>query len=161
MSDVAQTTYERALGLLRAGQSAAEVEKQLIAEGLDAESAKVMVNALPGVGEPSVLPEANVALSTNALAPDLLSMSELGLSGDDATVGAYWLTFGLVLLVAMAVVLFVPVPELFGSEGPTEAFVDAIEVALPPVGFGIVGLACARGVYLLAKARVRLARRRK
>lgn len=155
-------TFEFARDQLAAGRSPAEVKQALIARGLDEESARVLVNSLPGARLPAALPEANVSLSTNALAPDLFTFGELGLSGDAATVGLYWVVFAAVLLVVLLLVLFVPVPELFGSEGPSDSFLYFIEVVLPPAGFTIVGVALARGLYLVVRSRrFKVARRSK
>lgn len=147
------TTFENARRMVESGKSVAEVKQALMASGLDEESARVVVNSLPGARQPSTLPEPTVSLSTNALAPDLFSLGELGLSGDPMTVGLYWMVFSAVLLVVLLFVLFVPVPELFGEEGPSESFLYFIDVVLPPVGFGIVGVAFARGAYLVTKGR--------
>lgn len=156
------STFEFARDQLAAGRSPAEVKQALIARGLDEESARVLVNSLPGARLPSELPEANVSLSTNALAPDLFTLGELGLSGDAAMVGLYWVVFGAVLLVVLLLVLFVPVPELFGAEGPSESFLYFVEVVLPPAGFTVVAAALARGLYLIARSRrLKVARRRK
>lgn len=147
------TTFEQARLLTERGRSPAEVKQALIDGGLDEESARVVVNSLPGAPQPSVLPEPTVSLSTNALAPDLFSLGELGLSGDPVTVGQYWMAFSGVLLVVLLLVLFVPVPELFGEEGPSDSFLYFIEVVLPPVGFGVVAVAFARGAFLLTRGR--------
>ena len=66
------STFDYAKTLLESGKKPAEVKQALIAErGLDEESARVLVNSLPGAQLPTTLPEANVSLTTNALAPDL------------------------------------------------------------------------------------------
>lgn len=147
------TTFESARRMLESGRSAVEVKKALMDGGLDEESARVVMNSLPGAKQPSTLPEPTVSLSTNALAPDLFSLGELGLSGDPMTVGLYWMVFSAVLFVVLLFVLFVPVPELFGDEGPSDSFLYFIDVVLPPVGFGIVGIAFARGAYLVTRGR--------
>lgn len=153
-------TFEFASAQLAAGRTEQEVKQALMARGLDEESARILVNSLPGARLPAPLPEPTVSLSTNALAPDLFTLGELGLSGDSATVGLYWLSFSGVLLVVLLLVLFVPVPELFGSEGPSDAFLYFVEVVLPPAGFTIVGVAFARGLYLVTRGRrFKLARR--
>ncbi|MBL8922627.1 MAG: hypothetical protein JNJ54_27505 [Myxococcaceae bacterium] len=155
-------TFEFARDQLAAGRSQLEVKEALMARGLDEESARVLVNSLPGARLPSTLPEATVSLSTNALAPDLFTLGELGLSGDAATVGLYWVVFAGVLLVVVLLVLFVPVPELFGAEGPSDSFLYFVEVVLPPAGFTLVGVALARGLYLIARTRrVRVTRKPK
>lgn len=150
--------FEQATRLKASGKSLAEVKAELVASGIDEESAQIAVNALPGA-EPAALPQANLSLTTNALAPNLFSVTELGLSGDDRIVGWYWLTFGLVVLLVVSVVVFVPVPELFGSEGPSEGFIDFVEFVLPPVGFGLAALASVRGAYLLTRAGLRFRRK--
>lgn len=147
------TTFENARRMVESGRTVVEVKKALMDGGLDEESARVVVNSLPGAIQPSTLPEPTMSLSTNALAPDLFSLGELGLSGDSMTVGLYWLAFSAVLLVVLLFVLFVPVPELFGEEGPSESFLYFVDVVLPPAGFGIVGVAFARGAYLVTRGR--------
>lgn len=156
----AASSYEQARALLERGQSLEEVKQALQQSGLDEESVRILLNSLPGAPQPAALPEPNVSLSTNALAPDLFSLGELGLSGDPVTVGLYWLVFSGAQLVVLLLVLFVPVPELFGEEGPSPSFLYFIDEVLPPVGFTLVGLAFARGVYLLTKGR-RFSLRRK
>ncbi len=147
------TLFERARAMIEAGAPSDEVKTMLASNGLDEESVRVLLNSLPGAKLPSALPEANVSLTTNPLAPDLFSFTELGLTGDPATVGLYWLTFSGVLLVVILIVLFLPLPQLFGSEGPSDAFLYFVDVVLPPVGFGVVAITFARGVYLFSKGR--------
>lgn len=153
------SAFERARVLLERGLTPDEVRSELIAQGLDAESARVVINSLPGGRLPTALPEPTLSLSTNALAPDLLSISELGLSGSPLTVGLYWVTFSGGLLLVLLLVLFAPVPELFGAEGPSDAFLYFVEVVLPPTGFGLVGITLARGLFLLLRARLSVRRR--
>jgi hypothetical protein len=150
---VERPLFESARKMFESGRSAVEVKKALMDGGLDEESARVVVNSLPGAVQPSTLPEPTMSLSTNALAPDLFSLGELGLSGDPMTVGLYWVVFSAVLLVVLLFVLFVPLPELFGEEGPSDSFLYFIDVVLPPVGFGVVGVAFARGAYLVTRGR--------
>jgi hypothetical protein len=150
---VERPAFESARKMLESGRSVVEVKKALMDGGLDEESARVVVNSLPGATQPSTLPEPTMSLSTNALAPDLFSLGELGLSGDSMTVGLYWMVFSAVLLVVLLLVLFVPLPELFGEEGPSDSFLYFIDVVLPPVGFGVVGVAFARGAYLVTRGR--------
>lgn len=158
MTDQA-TAFERARALIEQGRSREEARAELTSQGLDEESVRVVLNSLPGARLPSELPEPTMSLSTNALAPDLLSVSELGLSGSPLVVGAYWLTFSGALLVVLLLVLFAPVPELFGEEGPSDAFIYFVETILPPVGFGLVAVSFARGLYLVLQARLKLRRR--
>ncbi|MCA2977860.1 MAG: hypothetical protein INH41_13920 [Myxococcaceae bacterium] len=155
-----ETPFEEARRRQAAGERPDAIAAALRSRGLDDESARVLVNSLPGARVPSQLPEANVSLTTNPLAPGLFSLSELGLSGDDVVVGAYWLTFGLALAVVVSVVLFLPMPELFGEAGPSEGFLVIVDEVLPPVGFSLVALSLARGWYLVLRSRrVRLRRR--
>lgn len=147
------TLFDRARAMVEAGSPPPDVKAMLTSNGLDEESARVLLNSLPGAKLPSALPEANVSLTTNPLAPDLFSFTELGLTGDPATVGLYWLTFSGVLLIVILIVLFLPLPQLFGSEGPSDAFLYFVEVILPPAGFGLVAITFARGAYLFSKGR--------
>ncbi len=155
-----ETPFDEARRRHAQGEAPDGIAAALRARGLDDESARVLVNSLPGARVPSQLPEANVSLTTNPLAPGLFSLTELGLSGDDAVVGAYWLTLGLGLAVVVSLVLFLPMPELFGEEGPSQGFLVIVDDVLPPVGFSLVALSLARGWYLVLRSkRVRLRRR--
>lgn len=159
---VVGTAFDRARAMVEAGKPLDEVKKMLAAEGLDEESARILVNSLPGAKLPSTLPEPNVSLTTNALAPDLFSFGELGLSGDPATVGLYWIVFAAVFGVVVLLVMFLPLPQLFGDEGPSDAFLYFVEVILPPAGLGLAAVAFARGAYLFTKdRRFKLSRRAK
>lgn len=156
------TTFDRAKAMVESGKPLEDVKKMLTADGLDEESARILLNSLPGAKLPSTLPEANVSLATNSMAPDLFSFSELGMSGDPAVVGLYWLVFATVLLAVVLIVMFLPLPQLFGDEGPSDAFLYFVDVILPPAGLGIVGAAFARGAYLFTKGRrFKFARRSK
>lgn len=147
------TLFERARAMVESGSTTDDVKTMLAASGLDDESVRVLLNSLPNAKVPAALPEPNVSLTTNPFAPDLFSLTELGLTGDPATVGLYWLVFSAVLLVVLLIVLFLPLPQLFGSEGPSDAFLYFVDVVLPPAGFGLVAIAFARGAYLFAKGR--------
>jgi hypothetical protein len=155
-----ETPFDEAVRRHTQGESAEGIRAALRARGLDAESVQVLVNSLPGAPVPAELPEATVSLTTNPLAPGLFSVTELGLSGDSRVVGAYWLTFGLALLVVVCLVLFVPLPELFGEAGPSEAFLFFIDEVVPPAGFGLVAFSLARGLYLVTRGRRWQLRRR-
>ena len=69
------TTFESARRMVESGKSVAEVKQALMAQGLDEESARVVVNSLPGATQPSTLPEPTVSLSTNALALSICPVS--------------------------------------------------------------------------------------
>ncbi|MCU0697254.1 MAG: hypothetical protein MUC96_12070 [Myxococcaceae bacterium] len=156
-----ETPFDEALRRHGLGQSREIIRAALRERGLDDESARVLVNSLPGAPVPSDLPEANVSLTTNPLAPGLFSVTELGLTGDALVVGAYWLVFGLALLVVVCLVLFVPLPELFGEKGPSEAFLFFIDEVLPPAGFALVAFSLARGLFLVSRGRRWRIRRRR
>jgi hypothetical protein len=155
-----ESPFDEARRLQEMGQPPEAVRAALRSRGLDEEAVQVVCNSLPGAPLPSELPEATVSLSTNALEPGLFSVTELGLSGNPLVVGAYWLTFGLVLLVVVSLVLFVPVPELFGEKGPSDAFLYFIDEVVPPAGFGLVAFSLARGALLVLRGRRWRIRRR-
>jgi hypothetical protein len=155
-----ETPYDEAVRRHGQGESPEHIRAAMLARGLDAESAQVLVNSLPGAPTPAELPEATVSLTTNPLAPGLFSVTELGLSGDSVVVGTYWLTFGLALLVVVCLVLFVPLPEVFGEAGPSDAFLFFIDEVVPPAGFGLVAFSLARGLFLVTRGRRWRLRRR-
>jgi hypothetical protein len=71
--------------------------ERLVAGGLDRESAQVIANSIDGAS-PSRLPEASFSQGTNPLAPGAFALTDLGLQGNPATVGFYWLAFGAAVL---------------------------------------------------------------
>lgn len=87
---------------------------------LDDESAKVMVNAVMGA-LPSELPSAQLTGGTNALAPGVFTLSDIGLTGPSHIVGMYWMGFGVAILVAlmlgtmMTAADLVQLPDLVGE----------------------------------------------
>lgn len=84
-----------------------EALKQLRASGLDEEGAKVALNAVDGLN-PSDLPDATLAPGINPLAPGSFALSDIGMSGNPAVIGMYWMAFGAVVMVLVAVFLVLP-----------------------------------------------------
>jgi hypothetical protein len=66
---------------------------RLKAAGVDDESARVLLNSFDGAN-PSALPDASFSPGTNPLAPSTFSLDDVGLHGEPATVGLYWMAFG-------------------------------------------------------------------
>lgn len=110
------TPFAEASALLAQGKSPAEIFEALKAKGVDAESARVVVNSLPGAVMPQALPEATFSMPTNPLAPQTVALSDLGMSGDAKTVGTYWVAFGVVLCVMSALAMWANDAKLI-SEG--------------------------------------------
>lgn len=128
----------------------ADVLAQLKASGLDDETARVALNAVDGA-TPSELPDATLAPGINPLAPGSFALSDIGLSGNPVTVALYWMAFGAVVLVLVAV--FLGLPELGVGEPLSEA-----SAFWARVGMGLGTAAFAWGVFRLAGT-VRLRRR--
>ncbi len=74
--------------------------EQLKADGLDDESANVLINSVAGAMPPA-LPEAELSRGTNVLAPSAFSLSDVGLQGHPSVVGLYWMGFGAAILIAL------------------------------------------------------------
>lgn len=128
----------------------ADVLAQLKTSGLDDETARVALNAVDGA-TPSELPDATLALGINPLAPGSFALSDIGLSGNPVTVALYWMAFGAVVLVLVAI--FLGLPELGVGEPLSEA-----SAFWARVGMGLGTAAFAWGVFRLAGT-VRLRRR--
>lgn len=75
---------------------------RLLEGGLDPESAQVVINSIAG-RTPADLPAATFGQGTNPLAPGSFAFTDLGLQGHPATVGLYWLVFGVAVLVMLSV----------------------------------------------------------
>ena len=149
-------TCQLAQQLHAEGLSPQKVAAALAESGLDAEAVSVLINALPDARMPQALPEANLDVGVNPLAPGLFSLFELGLSGAPRTIGTYWLAFGAVLGVVVG--LFVLVTALSDPNEGSEASVFASEYVLLRVGFSLAVAAIARGAYLWVTA-VRIRRK--
>lgn len=78
----------------------AEMLEKLKADGLDDESANVLVNSVVGALPPA-LPEADLTRGINPLAPSAFSLSDVGLQGHPSVVGMYWMGFGGAILIAL------------------------------------------------------------
>lgn len=111
-----------------------EALKQLRASGLDEDDAKLALNAVDGVN-PSDLPDPTLSPGVNPLAPTSFALSDIGLSGNPAVVGLYWISFGAVVLVLVAV--FLMLPEFgIGEASPASAFWARVGLALGATAFG-------------------------
>jgi hypothetical protein len=150
---VGRSLFDEAEQLMAESHDAELVKRSLMSRGLNEESARVLVNSLPTGAMPSSLPEPSMSLSTHAMVPDLFSLTELGLHGDPALVGLYWLAFSGVFLLVLLLVVLVPLPELFGEAGPSEGFLVFIEDVAPPVGLSIALIAFLRGLFLVTRGR--------
>lgn len=111
-----------------------EALKQLRATGLDEEAAKVALNAVDGLN-PSDLPDATLAPGINPLSPGSFALSDIGMSGNPAIVGMYWMAFGAVVLVLVAV--FLVLPEFgIGEASPASSFWARVGLFLGAGAFG-------------------------
>jgi hypothetical protein len=146
----AGTPFELAQQLVAQKVPRDEAIARLRASGLDEEAARVALNAVDGA-TPSDLPDATLAPGTNPLAPGSFALSDIGLSGSPAVVALYWMAFGAVVLVAVAI--FRVLPEI----GVGEPLSDA-SVFWAKFGLGLGAAAFAWGVLRLAGA-VRVRRR--
>ena len=147
-----QTPWQRALAMSEQGASAGDIAVALTADGLDAESVRVVVNSLPNAPPPPTLPSARVDFSTNLLAPNTVALFELGLEGDRNTVGLYWMAFGGVLTLMSAGFW-----ALMNATEPTGPWAEFAAVTLP-VFVVVALLGVARGAWLW-KSSVRIRRR--
>ncbi|MFT3712663.1 MAG: hypothetical protein QM817_33860 [Archangium sp.] len=95
------TAYDQVQKLKADGVSREEIIEKMKAAGHDDESAKVLVNSVMGA-MPSDLPSAQLSPGTNALAPSVFALSDIGLTGPSHVVGLYWMGFGAAILIALA-----------------------------------------------------------
>ncbi len=145
-----RTPWQHAQQLLTEGNTPLQIAQALAQTGLDAESVRVLINALPGARMPQALPEANLDLSVNPLAPSHFSLFELGLRGDPRTIGLYWVAFGAVLAALLGLL------TLVGALSEGSAVTDEIDenwqyattVVLPRLGLALALAAITRGLYL-------------
>ena len=138
--------WEIARALHEKGTPRADIVAELTRRGLDEESVKVVLNTLPGAPTPSALPEARFDMATNALAPKLFAVADLGIEGDRRTVALYWLTFGLFFGVLTTGALLLGWANVFeSSSSPWGQF--AIR-ALPWIGYPLSVLALVRAFLL-------------
>lgn len=126
-----------------------EALKRLRESGVDEESAKLALNAVNGPN-PTDLPDATLAPGINPLAPGSFALSDIGMSGNPAVVALYWMAFGAVVLVLVAI--FLVLPE-FGVGEPSE-----VSSFWARVGLGLGGGAFGWGAVKLALT-VRVRRR--
>lgn len=114
------TNYDLVQKLKADGATREQAIEKLKATGLDDESAKVLVNSVMGA-LPVDLPSAQLTPGTNALAPNVFTLSDIGLTGPAHVVGLYWMGFGVALFLAlglgtmMTVTGLVQLPELVGE----------------------------------------------
>ncbi len=116
--------------------------ERLRLKGIDPESARVLLNALPSAPAPQPLPELNLDWSQNALAPGLASPFELGLAGSRRTVALYWLSFGSVFFTLSAIMWAAYEFKLLEPSSGT--------VGVTLFGMGLAALALARGLWVMA-----------
>ena len=145
-----RTPWAHALALHTEGKTPHHIAEALAETGLDAESVRVVLNALPNARMPQALPEANLDLSVNALAPNHFSLLDLGLQGEPRTIGLYWLAFGLVLGVAMGALLLAGAlaGHAAAADEAEENWQFATTVAIPRLGLGLSAAALGRGLFL-------------
>jgi hypothetical protein len=138
---VSHAQWEEAKGWAQAGVARADILTRLRGQGLDEEAARIVLNSLPGAPLPQPLPELNLDLGQNTMAPGLVSPFELGMTGNRRMLAVYYLAFGLVLA------------TLFGSLllALEFALIDAAKGlrAAGWLGFGLGALALGRGLWLV------------
>jgi len=132
-----------ALRLHAEGKSRADILAELSAQGLDDESARIVLNTLPGSPQPHVLPEASIDMGKNPLAPDMFTISHLGLSGPPRVVGAYWTAFGAVLIVLFGLLL---ITAEWANPSP-------MTLLFARIGMGLGALAVVRGLWRIIPRR--------
>jgi hypothetical protein len=115
--------------------------ERLTAGGLDRESAQVVANSIDGPS-PSQLPEPSFSQGTNPLAPGAFAFTDLGMQGNPATIGFYWLAFG------AAVLLMFGLFALLMFLGVVEQPPVALEIAGRVMGT-VGALALVRGAWRL------------
>ena len=98
--DQGSARYQRVVEWQTAKLPREKMIEQLKADGLDDESANVLVNSVIGALPPD-LPEAGLTRGTNVLAPSAFSLSDVGLQGHPSVVGLYWMGFGAAILIAL------------------------------------------------------------
>ncbi len=149
MSDAAPETnlnsahWEHAVALEKNGATREQIETALQGRGLDAESVRVLINSLPGAKGQSVLPVAQLDMSTNPLSGGAFSTADIGLQGPRKVVGTYWVAFGLVLALILGGVMAADAYEL--TQEPLQLGVRYVIRA----GMGAAGVAVAFGIYKL------------
>ncbi|MBL8913331.1 MAG: hypothetical protein JNM17_21720 [Archangium sp.] len=96
------TAYEQVQKLKADGKTREEILTVLKGQGHDDEAAKVLVNSVMGA-MPAELPSAQLSPGTNALAPSVFSLSDIGLTGPSHVIGLYWIGFGAAILLALGI----------------------------------------------------------
>lgn len=127
------TRYERVRVWQTQNLPRAEMIEKLKADGLDEESALVLINSVMGA-MPSELPSAQLSVGRNVLAPGTFSLSDLGLTGPAHIVGLYWMGFGAAILLALGVAAILTLTGL--ADVP-----DAVAYYAVRLG-GVASMAC-------------------
>jgi len=122
------------------GKSRSDILAELSAQGLDEESARILLNTLPGAPERHDLPEANLDMGKNPLAPSMFTLSHLGLSGPPRMVGIYWIAFGAVAFVLLGLLLIT-------AEVNPWATPSRLALVFARIGLGLGLLAVIRGLW--------------
>ncbi|MBL9039923.1 MAG: hypothetical protein JNG84_15500 [Archangium sp.] len=142
---VADTPWARAKAMAERGASRADIAAALKTSGADDASITVVLNALNDASSPPV-PVASLDVGLVGFSPQApwRWLATAGLRGPRHIVGAYWLSFGAVLLVGVA---FFTMLEATASER-LSLHTPGLQVAVPGVAV-VGGAAMLRGVYLL------------
>ncbi len=133
--------WEEARRWVQAGVPRPDILSRLRGQGLDEESARIVLNSLPGAPLPQELPELNLDLGQNTMAPGLVSPFELGMTGNRRMLAIYYFAFGLVLATLFGA-LFLAVE--FGLLDSTLGL-----RAAGWLGVGLGALALGRGLWLV------------
>lgn len=96
------TRYERVRLWKSQNLPRPEMVEKLKADGLDDESANVLINSVMGA-MPQELPSAQLSPGLNVLSPGTFTLSDIGLTGPPTVVGLYWMGFGAAILLALGI----------------------------------------------------------
>lgn len=127
------TRYDRVRLWKTQNLSRAEMIEKLKADGLDEESALVLINSVMGA-MPSELPSAQLTVGRNVLSPGTFTLSDLGLTGPAHIVGLYWMGFGAAILLALGLAAILNLTGL--AEVPDNVSYYAVRLG------GVASMAC-------------------
>ncbi|MEW5742037.1 MAG: hypothetical protein AB1938_24190 [Myxococcota bacterium] len=129
------TAFSYAQRLVEQKVPRAEAIARMKEKGFDDETARLALNAVDGAN-PSELPDATLSPGINPLAPGSFALSDIGLSGNPAVVALYWMAFGAVILILVAVFLLLPELGIGDPVSDTSAFWARFGLGLGGVAFG-------------------------
>ena len=127
------TRYDRVRVWKTQNLPRAEMIEKLKADGLDEESALVLINSVMGA-MPSELPSAQLTVGRNVLSPGTFTLSDLGLTGPAHIVGLYWMGFGAAILLALGIAAILTLTGL--ADVPDSVAYYAVRLG------GVASMAC-------------------